>query len=66
MAQKQTKAPAPNPALAKRYSSIAEIKREFFPTAAAEDEAEASGRLGNGALEHLMDELFEQDDKALT
>ncbi len=59
MAKKSKKAPgANNAALTKRYDSIAEIKREFFPNAAAEEEAEATARQGNHAYENLMDEFF--------
>jgi hypothetical protein len=61
MAKKGKKAPAAtNPALARRYSSIAEIKREFFPNAAAQDEAAASARMNDYAYENLMGELFGQ------
>lgn len=42
------------PALSKRYRSIAEIKRDLFPNAAAE---EAEARVGRG-YENLLDELF--------
>lgn len=58
MAKKAKKAAkSVDAALARRYGSIAEIKQEFFPNAAAEDEAAASARLGDNA-ENLMDELF--------
>jgi hypothetical protein len=46
------------PALGRRYGSIAEIKREFFPQAAAEEEAEATLSREAGSYEDLMSELF--------
>jgi hypothetical protein len=45
-------------ALSRRYGSIAEIKREFFPNAAAEDDAAATMGAGENAYENLMDEFF--------
>jgi hypothetical protein len=47
-----------DPALTRRYASINEIKREFFPNAAAEDEAAAISGPGDNAHESLMDEFF--------
>lgn len=61
MAKKGKKEPAAtNAALSRRYGSIAEIKREFFPNAAAQDEAAANGRMNDHAYENLMSELFGQ------
>jgi hypothetical protein len=62
MARKAEKEPrSADPALAKRYGSIAEIKREFFPRASAEEEAEATLGREAGAYEDLMSELFGRD-----
>jgi hypothetical protein len=62
MAQKAAKKSKPaDPALARRYGSIAEIKREFFPQAAAEEEAEATLSREAGSYEDLMGELFGRD-----
>lgn len=47
-----------DPALTRRYGSIGEIKREFFPNAAAEDEAAAVAGPGENAYENLMEEFF--------
>lgn len=59
MARTEKKAASPTsgslPALSKRYSSIAEIKRDLFPNAAAEDAATAASEHG---YENLMDEYF--------
>jgi hypothetical protein len=46
-----------SPALTKRYGSIAEIKRDLFPVAAAEETAAISGR-HEGGYEKLMNEFF--------
>jgi hypothetical protein len=43
------------PVLTKRYRSIAEIKRDLFPNAAAE---EAEGAQGSRGYENLLDEFF--------
>ncbi len=51
-------ADAGDTALTRRYGSIAEIKREFFPNAAAADEAVANAQLTGHPYESLMDELF--------
>lgn len=56
-APKKTVSGAGNPAMAKRYSSIAEIKRDLFPNAAAEEAATISGRQ-DGGYEKLMNEFF--------
>jgi hypothetical protein len=62
MAQKEAKRSKPvDPALTRRYGSIAEIKREFFPQAAAEEEAEATLSREAGSYEDLMGELFGRD-----
>jgi hypothetical protein len=50
-----------DPALARRYGSIAEIKREFFPQAAAEEQAEAASSRREGSYEDLISELFGHD-----
>lgn len=67
MANKAKKATAKatgSSALARRYGSIAEIKREFFPNAAAEDEAEAAARSADSVYEDLMDELLQPREQA--
>jgi hypothetical protein len=62
MARKEAKKHKPaDPALTRRYGSIAEIKREFFPQAAAEEEAEATLSREAGSYEDLMGELFGRD-----
>lgn len=67
MAKESKKASAAtSSALTRRYGSIAEIKREFFPRAAAEEEAAASSALGDGIYEDLMDELFGPQQQAQT
>jgi hypothetical protein len=43
----------------KRYRSMAEIKRDLFPKAAAEETALVSG---NHNYEHVMDEFFPRHD----
>jgi hypothetical protein len=47
---------APKSVMAKRYASVAEIKRDLFPVAAAEEAAEAGQH--SGGYERLMDEFF--------
>jgi hypothetical protein len=54
-----------NPALKRRYGSIAEIKREFFPNAAAEEEANATAMDDPSAYEDLMAEFFGQQQHRL-
>jgi hypothetical protein len=47
---------APKSFLAKRYSSVAEIKRDLLPAAAAEEAAESGDR--QGGYEKLITEFF--------
>ena len=47
--------PNESPALTKRYRSMLEIKRDFFPNAAAK---EAHTDHGSREYENLMDEFF--------
>lgn len=57
MAEETKKAPGtPKSFLAKRYSSIAEVKRDLFPVAAAEEAAETNDQ--SGGYERLMHEFF--------
>jgi hypothetical protein len=56
-ASKKTAPGAADSILAKRYGSIAEIKRDLFPNAAAEEAAAISGR-HDGGYEKLMNEFF--------
>jgi hypothetical protein len=48
---------APKGFLSKRYGSIAEIKRDLFPVAAAEEEAAQAGDR-EGGYEKLVSEFF--------
>jgi hypothetical protein len=56
--------PSGQSALTKRYGSIAEIKRDLFPNAAAEEAAAESGR-GGREYEKLMDEFFGPRQRSL-
>ncbi len=53
----RTADPSASSALTKRYGSIAEIKQDLFPNAAAE-EAEAQNSRVDGGYEKLMNEFF--------
>lgn len=53
---------APKSFLAKRYSSVAEIKRDLLPVAAAEEAAEAGDR--QGGYERLISEFFGSGQQA--